>query len=364
MKIALVTNIPVPYRIPVFQKISKKFGNQFVVIYAAGREPNRLWELDITRFKYIFLKENVHSKKDGFNFVHNNYDVWGHLLSIRPDIVITTGFNPTHLYAWMYAMVFKKNHICMTDSWIESEKSLSLMHKIVRKIVFKSSSAFIGAGENSLGLYKSYGIHKNKLFKSCLCIDNNRFTNSRSFYDREYDLIFSGHLAEHKLPLFFADVVENVSKKIPNIRVLIIGDGPLKNELFSKLDVAGIDYYYAGFVPQGELPKYYANTKLLLFTTKMDAWGVIINEAMASGTPVLSTPYTGAKNDLIIDGESGFILDLDADIWSDKITELICNPGLWKKTSLNAKKSVRSFNFSNSANGIIEACEYVYEKKT
>ena len=94
----------------------------------------------------------------------------------------------------------------------------------------------------------------------------------------------------------------------------------------------------------------------------MDAWGVVINEAMASGTPVLSTPYTGVRNDLIIDGESGFILGLDANTWSDKITKLIYNPNLWQKISLNAKKYVKNFNFSNAANGVIKACEYVYEK--
>jgi glycosyltransferase involved in cell wall biosynthesis len=362
LKLVIVTNIPAPYRLPIYERLNNKYKNNFLVIYCSEKESNRKWNLDEFKFNHIFLKKNVKAKKDGFNFIHNNPDVFLKLKNYNPDIIITTGFNPTHLYAWIYAKLFRKKHICMTDGWIYSESSLSTMHKIIRKIIFQSSSAFIGASKNSLDLYRSYGISDEKLFQSHLCINNEHFKNNKQFEDREYDLMFSGQFTERKLPIFFAEIVQKVLKKIPNIKVLILGDGPLKEEFFLVLDNANINYYYAGFVKQEELPKYYSSSKLFLFTTRLDPWGVVVNEAMASGTPVLTTPYTGVVNDLLIDKKNGFILPIDSKIWSKKVLEVLNNPELWNSLSKASKERVEDFNFDVAAKGIIDASEFAYAK--
>jgi glycosyltransferase involved in cell wall biosynthesis len=362
MKIVLLTNIPAPYRLPIYQKIAQKYGQNFIVIFSAKSESNRMWNLENFKFQHIFLKENIKAKKDGFNYVHNNIDVLHHLKDFNPDVIITTGFNPTHLYAWLYSVILRKKHIPMTDGWLESEKNLSFIHKFVRKVIFKTSHAFIGASKNSLNLYKSYEVNKNRLFQSHLCIDNKRFENNKLFKDREYDLMFSGHIAEHKLPLFFEEVAEKISKSVGSLKVLILGDGPLKEEFFGQFEKASINYHYAGFVTQEELPKYYSNSKLFLFTTKMDAWGIVVNEALASGTPVITTKYAGVVNDLLINQLNGFVLDIDSDKWSKQIIEILSNKNLWQGLSMNAKESVKEFNFDNAAKGIINASEYAYEK--
>jgi glycosyltransferase involved in cell wall biosynthesis len=359
MKIALITNIPTPYRLPVYEIINHKYGKDFLVLFAARSEPNRSWDFSSLKFNHLFLKENVKAKKDGFNYVHNNTDIFLELKKFKPDIVITTGFNPTHLYAWLYTKLNRIKHICMTDGWLESEKDLSFIHKLARKMVFKSSHAFIGAGKNSLNLYRSYGIDDNKLFQSHLCIDNKLFKNDKLYSDRTYDFIFSGQFTERKSPILFAEIVKKVSKDIPNLKVLILGNGPLKNEFLNKLKKFKINYYYAGFVSQEELPKYYSNARLLLFTTRLDAWGLVVNEAMASGTPVLTTPFAGVVNDLLIHDINGYIFEASSSIWVKKSVEILNDSHLWEKLSKNAKESVKEFNFDNAAKGITDACEYV-----
>lgn len=358
----IITNIPVPYRLPIFEILNKEYQRDFLVVYCAEKELNRKWKINSINFNHVFLKEKVISKKDGFNFVHNNFDIFNILKNFNPDIVITTGFNPTHLYAWFYSKLLKKRHICMTDGWIESEKDLSILHKIIRKIVFSSSDAFIGASKNSLLLYESYGIKKCKLFQSHLCIDNKKFDNKKLFKNRVYDVMFSGHLSEHKMPLFFYCIVEKLIEKIPDLRVLILGTGPLEKELLLKLENLGVDFFYPGFVEQNELPMYYSDSKIFLFTTKIDAWGVVVNEAMASGTPVISTPYAGVIDDLLIDSYNGFILDADVNKWVSKIEDILSDEEKWQELSNNAKNKVQEFNFEIAAKGIIDAAEYAYEK--
>lgn len=358
MKICLITNIPVPYRLPIFEILAKKLGNNFLVMYCAKSESNRNWDFNNFNFNYLFLNENVKAKNDGFNYIHNNLDIFSKLKKFNPDVVITTGFNPTHLYAWLYSKLFFKKHIPMTDGWLYSEKNLSQLHKFIRKFVFNTSNSFIGASKNSIKLYESYGVQRERIFQSHLCIDNKKFENSNKFNDRKYHIMFSGQLTERKIPFFFCDIVEKLSKRIDNLKVLILGSGPLEKEILAKLNNLKIDYTYPGFVSQEELPKYYSDSKLFLFTTKLDAWGVVVNESMASGTPVITTPYAGVINDLVLDSKNGYILDINIEKWVDKIETILLDEKLWNKLSFNAIEKVQEFNFENAAKGIIEASNY------
>jgi glycosyltransferase involved in cell wall biosynthesis len=358
MRVVILTNMPAPYRVPVHEMVSEYFNGEFLVIYSAQLEPNRAWDFGTLKFDHLYLKENVKVKSDGYNYVHNNLDVFKHLRAFNPDVIITTSYNPTHLYAWFYALIFRKKHIPMTDGWEGGERFLSSVHRLVRKVVFRTSSAFIGASKNSLALFKSYGVDENKLFQSHLCVENSRFENSNSFDDRAYDLMFSGRITEWKGALFFAEVAKKVAENLPNLKVLILGDGELREELLERLESLGIEYNYAGFVAQKDLPQYYSNSKIFLFPTKLDAWGVVVNESMASGTPVVSTPYAGVINDLVLEEENGYIVEMDSTEWSNRVTSLLLDREKWETFSRNSKSRVEEFTFENSANGIISASEY------
>lgn len=356
MKICIVTNIPVPYRIPIFNIINSILGKNFLVIYAARKEPNRLWDLGNLDFNHIFLEENIEEKQDGFNYVHNNKDILKHLISFSPDYIITTGFNPTHLYAYLYSKIFFKKHIYWSDGTIFTEKNLTWKHELLRKIIFNTTYSFLGPSNDNKKLYMSYGINENKIFKTHLCVDNNRFDNSMSFTDRKYDLIFSGQFIDIKQPIFFLNIVEEISFK-KKLNILIIGDGPLKEEIITKLNkITNITYNYPGFVSQEELPYYYSMSRIFLFTTKLDAWGVVANESLASGTPVIVTPYAGVANDLVKDNVNGFVLDINKELWSEKIIEILDNETLWENLSKKAKLSVSDYTFKNAAEGILNSC--------
>ncbi len=360
MKLAIVTNIPAPYRIPIFNRIAQEIGDDFLVIYCARLEPNRQWDLGQMEFNHVYLRERFIKRND--NYIHNNPDVINILRKFKPDVMVTTGFNPTHLLSWAYALFAKSKHAPMTDGWLHSEKGLSILHRIVRKIVYRTSSAFIGAGKASLDLYRSYGIDDSRLFQSHLCIDNDRFRRAGLNQYRPYDLMYSGQIVEGKIPEFFVKVVEQVKSLRSSLRVLVIGDGPQRENFLDSIKALNIDVTYAGFVAQRDLPEYYSKAKILLFTTKNDAWGIVANEALASGTPVITSPYAGVANDLVIDGVNGYILELDPVLWSSRIIELLKNQELLAKMSSNGVKSVTEFNFENAAHGIISAARHAYGK--
>jgi glycosyltransferase involved in cell wall biosynthesis len=170
--------------------------------------------------------------------------------------------------------------------------------------------------------------------------------------------MFSGQFTNRKQPLFFADIAIAVAKQIPNLNLLILGEGPLKEKFMTKLDEENINYTYPGYASQEELPGYYTQSKLFLFPTLLDAWGVVVNESMASGTPVLTSPYAGVYNDLVIDDKTGYNLELDLSLWVEKVILILQDKTLWKSLSEGARERAKDFNFEIAAQGIIEAAKY------
>ena len=102
MRIALVTNTPPPYRVPIFSRVAAWPGVDFHVIFCAKREPNRMWDLPPMQFPHYFLRERFFTRADRYS--HHNPDVVALLWKLAPDVVITDGFNPTHLYAVMLTL--------------------------------------------------------------------------------------------------------------------------------------------------------------------------------------------------------------------------------------------------------------------
>ena len=360
MKIALITNIPAPYRIPVYNKIAKELDNNFTVFYCAKIESNRKWSIGELRHNHIFLKERVFQYKD--RYIYFNPEIWKRLKNYDPSVVITVGFNPTVLLGWLYAVIYRKKHIPMSDGWLKSEANLSKLHFFIRKIVYKYSDAFIGVSKHTLSMFEHYGIPKEKIFQSQLCVDNKRFRQFIST-QKTYDVMFSGQFIESKMPFFFLEIVKKLKEYKRDLKILLIGSGSLEDKILRELNQSKINYDFPGFVQQENLPKYYASSKLLLFPTRSDSWGIVANEACAVATPVITCDNAGAANDLIIDGVTGFVLPLNSDLWVEKTLELLNDKNLYNKISRTAIEKVQEYNFDVATEGFIKACEKSLEAK-
>ena len=162
----LVTNIPAPYREEVHRLVAEYFGGNHTVIYCQEREPNRIWKLAERHYPAITLQGWMATWRG--RYIHCNPDIVAELNRLDPDVVITTGFTPTMLLAFGWAVARQRRHIAMTDGWAFSETVLSQLHRAIRKLVFRFSSAVIGASRHSLDLYRSYHCNDSALFQSKL----------------------------------------------------------------------------------------------------------------------------------------------------------------------------------------------------
>lgn len=357
IRVAMVTNIPAPYRIPVFERVARQPGCDLQVVYCSGTEPDRAWQLRQGSFGATFLKARIWSVRG--RYVHVNPDVWPVLSRLQPDVVITSGFNPTHLLAFAHARLHGTAHVPMTDGTDVSEATLTGLHRWLRRRIYAGSGAFIGASEGSMALYRSYGLPDARLFKSHLCADNEAYF-AQPEVPRVHDLMVSGRIVAGKNPLFALQVAQQLSRRLGRVVSLaFLGSGEMEAEVRAAAERvrSEVDTRFLGFVQQAQLPAQYASARVLLFPTALDTWGVVANEAMAAGTPVIVTPQAGVAADLVLDGVNGRVLPLALNDWVDAAEALLRDEALRARWAQAGRERVAGFNFDAAADGIWQAVQ-------
>lgn len=355
----LISNIPAPYREPVYEIVANSLNQDFSVVYCKNIESDRMWKFKEGRYPRFYLpgKEFVYNNIYEHH-VHWNTGVWTTLKQLNPNIVITNGYNPTHLSAFLWAWFRNRDHIAMTDGWLKSEEHLSFIHRWLRKSILSRTKAFVGASRRSLELFQAYGAHPNSCFVSQLCANNEAFDEAPNVA-RKYDLMFSGQMISRKMPLFFCDIAKSLKERRGSLNVLIIGDGPLREAMLNRLKCDGVTYDYPGFISQEDLPQFYKSSKLLLFPTLQECWGVVVNEACAAGTPVVTCSNTAVDSELVIHNQTGIIAPLEVERWVEEVDRLLSHPENLEMMSNMAKEKVASYTYRAAADGIIRAISFV-----
>lgn len=329
------------------------------VIFCARREPNRQWDLPPLDFDHTFLRERIARVKG--RYIHNNPDVISALKRFAPEVVVTDGFNPTQLYAFGYAFVKRVPHVSLTDGTYLSEQTLSRVHRMVRRYVYARSGAFISASMGGQRLYESYGISPGRCFKSCLCVDNDRFAPPPGSAEKHYDFVFSGRMEPVKNPLFALEVALETARRLERkVSILFLGAGSEEERV--RIAASGVSnlvrMHFHGFAMQKELPVLYQSSRLFLFPTLWDPWGVVANEACAAGLPVIVSPHAGVAGELVLDGENGFVCELDVKLWAERAASLLTQQDLWESSSRRSLALVREYTFDNAAAGLVDACRF------
>ena len=141
-----------------------------------------------------------------------------------------------------------------------------------------------------------------------------------STFDEEYDVVFLGRLAYQKNPLKFLSIISNVKDRIPNIKVAMIGEGELEQEVKDRiLSLSlGDTVEMKGFMnnPYGILEK----SRLLCMTSDWEGFGLVAVEALSLGVPVVASPVGGIPT--IICGNEGKLCNSEKE-FSDEICQIL-----------------------------------------
>jgi glycosyltransferase involved in cell wall biosynthesis len=135
-----------------------------------------------------------------------------------------------------------------------------------------------------------------------------------------------------------------VLERLPEARLALVGDGPHRAALEEHF--AGTSTTFAGRLDGAELAAAYASADCFVFPSTSETLGLVVLEAMASGTPVVAA-RAGGIPDLVRHGEDGFLLDADdADAWASRIRRLLGDGSLRERVSRRARAAAERWSWA------------------
>jgi len=154
----------------------------------------------------------------------------------------------------------------------------------------------------------------------------------RKSIDTKNDAIFIGRLVFYKNVEILIDAFSNVVKKIPDAKLVIVGDGPSKQSLVEKTSAAGLEknVIFKGVVSDEEKIRLLFESRVLLNPSLVEGFGMVILEAFACSKPVIVSD-TKPLSDLVSISDGWVVNALDSVQWAERIVEIISNPSLSEK---------------------------------
>jgi glycosyltransferase involved in cell wall biosynthesis len=205
---------------------------------------------------------------------------------------------------------------------------------------FDKVDAFLVIGSRNRDYYRSFGVPDEKCFWAPYGVDNDWFALPRDrrtaarervrarlgVTDDAIVFASSAKLIEKKRPLDLVEAVAGLRRRGLNAHALFIGDGEERGRVESHAAQHAIapSVSISGFVNQRELPDWYAAADaLVLPSDSRETWGLVVNEAMAAGLPVVVSDAAGCSADLVRDGENGFTYPCgDVDALADRLSSI------------------------------------------
>jgi len=319
----IIDNIITPYEVARYNAINDVLNGKLEVWFLSETDINRNWkEFPKINFKYKFLNDAplrlVGSDTHTF---HTNLGISKELQATKESLarIIICGWDS--LSYWQTVIFCKKNSIpyILWSGSTEYEKSWrrSLFMPIIKWIV-SGASEYIAYGSRAQRFLERLGANKSKISQFINSVDVDFFVSQSNalrprreqirkklgFKADDFVYLFVGQLIERKgvreLATSFSEI------KDENKKLLIIGSGKL-DSLFEQFENNVI---YLDHLEYHQLPEYYVASDCLILPSKEEVWGLVVNEALACGIPVIVSNAVGAGEDLILEGETGLSIEL------------------------------------------------------
>ncbi|MBI5405407.1 MAG: glycosyltransferase family 4 protein [Candidatus Kerfeldbacteria bacterium] len=186
---------------------------------------------------------------------------------------------------------------------------------------------------------------------------NNHLIQSSAPKSSEIDLIFFGRLLTHKNVDRLLHVVARVSRVRPDVRCLIIGNGPERRkleELSSRLGLAN-NVGFKDFLPtQEEVYSYLRRSKIFVSLSTREGFGLAPLEAMAAGLPVVIVDHPdNAVTEFVTDRIEGFVCPLDEAVVAERIVGLLTRPGDLEAMSRAAMAKAKTYDIETTAVAVL-----------
>jgi glycosyltransferase involved in cell wall biosynthesis len=321
MRLAVVTNILAPYRIPLFEEMAKRC-DDFLVVLLADRHASRDWVAPTVGFATRTLPGIRISMAGAVDPVHINVGAYGALRSFRPDAVLGGGFTPAHVGAMAYCRTHRKDYLCWGELILGHESESFAPRRWLRHAMVRLSNGWIASSSASRDAFTHYGAGSDNVLVSLMPVRNALFRqhakNARHSGETQRLrerfgtplMVGAGRLITQKgWPQLLLTLVA-VRREIPDCTLVVAGEGPDRAAFEALAKSLALDnVHFVGSLDVERLAALYAAADVFVFPTLQDPFGAVLSEAIACDTLAVASKHAAATRDLVTHESSGFIVD-------------------------------------------------------
>ena len=369
-RLVIITEIIAPYRIPVFNLLARTPGIELHVIFLADTDSTqRQWKVykDEINFSYEVLP-NWRKRFGRKAHLLLNRGVSSALNRTAPDVLVCGGYN--YPACWQ-ALLWAKSQRIPALLWCESTahdwRTNDWMTKSAKHFFVRKCSGFVVPGISSRDYVRGFGIADDKITLAPDAVDTGFFAEESAAAlaasarrSQELQLpasyfLYVGRLVKEKGIFHLLDAYEKISPQArEKFSLVFVGDGKDRARLLARAaSIRPGKVHWAGFVHREQLPAYYALAEAFILPTLTDPWGLVVNEAMACGLPIIVTQVAGCAADLVTHQWNGFVVaPADVQQLSRAMQKFTDDPALRHAMGQRSRERIVAYSPERCAQGL------------
>jgi glycosyltransferase involved in cell wall biosynthesis len=359
------------YRIPLFKILQDKIKSDIIILNS--KELPTYGKADFDAIEYLLKKYKIYYKTEKVignnNFYFNpfllrtllNYDiiVWGEpILSLNSFLFIPT------------LKLFRKKVVLWVDDWGYKKHLIRKIFETFVRLIYLTADGILVHGIKHYLYFLKLGVDKRKIF-----FIGNASTILREFSSKEeiekirrilntkHIILYVGGLIKRKNVDKIIKALYYLRQKNFDVGLLIAGQGPEFKNLYKLVWKMKLTEHvkFLDWIPFHRLASYYLAADVFVFPAENEPWGLVINEALEAGIPIVTTKSVGAE-ELIVNNINGVLINkIDGKNIADGITKCLLN-----KIDINNNiilKIKKKYNYKTMANLFINALLKIYYNK-
>jgi len=389
LRILVVASHPIQYGAPFFRTFSKHPGVDLTVAYCSlrGAEPGYdsefnaevSWDVPLLDgYRWVQVPNHPLTRNEEAFFGLCNPGLWKLVRSGGFDAVISyMGYRRSSF--WFALLGAKTRRIPIlfgTDACsivprepkIWKRRIKLAMKRFVWRFIFGLADQIITASNAGSRMMESLGFPSDRISMTLDTVDNEWWRAHAARANREEMRRAWGVAADGPVILYCAklqawkrpgDLLEAFQRaKLEKALLVFAGDGPLREELEERAKALQISegVRFLGFVNQSQLPGIYSAADLMVLPSEYEPFGLVVNEAMLCGCPVLASDHVGAVGELIEPGKTGFVYSCgDVEGLSHALHEILADREALQQVARQARERMKTWSYREVAEALLDA---------
>lgn len=318
MRLALLTNQIPPYRVATFVALRRKV-EQLTVILSENRIAPGLENADIPVHVAPSLRLPSVRRHDNGYFeryeIHVPVGIVRALRQDRPDCVFAAELGIRTLWAVLHRLRHRVPLVVHADLSAHTERGRGRLRPLLRRLLLTRVDGVLVNGRSGADYVRGLGVPERMISMLPYATDVERFgpVQRQPATDDALRLLYVGRLIELKgLEPWIAALGRALARR-PNrrVRLTLVGDGDRREAIERLALPPNLALRVAGAVPYADLPRVYADADVLVMPSLGDTWGLVVNEGMGAGLPVIGSIQTQGVVELVREGEEGWLFSVE-----------------------------------------------------